>query len=53
VSLGLNNIQVVKKGTRIDGRVAAEKEFAEFGGETPAPAKKSAAAKQVDISDID
>jgi hypothetical protein len=52
VSLGLNNIQVVKKGTRIDGRVAAEKEFAEFGDASPAPAKGKA-SKQVDISDID
>jgi hypothetical protein len=30
VGCGLNNLQVVKKGPRIDGRLAADKEFSDF-----------------------
>lgn len=58
VTIFLNNVQVVKKGPRIDGRVSAEREFAEFTDE--APAAKPAAGKgkpapkvEDDISDIE
>lgn len=54
VGVGLNNLQVVKKGERIDGRRAAADEFAEFaedgGGEGEAAKGK---AKDEDLSDIE
>lgn len=62
VGVGLNNLQVVKKGERIDGRKDAADEFAEFaedgegeaGDEGGKPAKKGSPAKgDEDLSDIE
>jgi hypothetical protein len=57
VSLGLNNVQLVKKGERLDGRKDAAEDFAEFvEGDEPKPAKgkKSAPkAQEEDTSDIE
>lgn len=66
VSFGLNNVQLVKKGERLDGRQDAATEFSEFvegGDDAPAekpakaskPASKKAPSKPVaeDTSDIE
>jgi hypothetical protein len=37
VSIGLNNVQVLKKGDRLDGRKAAEDEFTEWKDEAADP----------------
>lgn len=45
VAVGLNNLQVVKKGPRLDGRKSAEQDFAEFkeeGGEATGGADAAA-----------
>jgi hypothetical protein len=33
VGVGLNNVMVVEKGPRLDGRKSASEEFAEYAGE--------------------
>lgn len=63
VAAGLNNVQVVKKGERIDGGLSAEEEFSEVveapaktAKATPAPAakgKKAPAPVEDDLSDIE
>jgi hypothetical protein len=44
VALGLNNLQVVKQGERIDGRMKAEDDFAEFKDESGGGGESEAAA---------
>lgn len=51
VGVGLNNLQVVKKGERIDGRRAAADEFAEFAEE--GGGEGGGSAKGEDLSDIE
>lgn len=38
VAIGLNNLQVVAKGPRMDGRKSAEEDFGSFKEQEPAPA---------------
>ena len=49
IAVYLNNLQVVKKGPRLDGRAAAEKEFAEFA-EVGSSADAAPAAS--DVADL-
>lgn len=51
VAVGLNNLQVVKKGPRLDGRKSAESDFADFkeeGGE----ASEGETTKGGDVDDL-
>ena len=57
VGAALNNLQVIKKGDRIDGRKDAAEEFAEFqDGDAPATAAEGAAAEpaatEPDVGDL-
>lgn len=55
VGIGLNNVQVVKKGDRIDGRADAASEFGDFAEAGDAVAAAGAAAAKgsdADIGDI-
>ena len=45
VGIGLNNVQVVARGERIDGRRDAAEEFAEFAEDDSGAAPKKAASK--------
>jgi hypothetical protein len=63
VAIGLNNLQVVKKGKRIDGRTSAAEEFKDFAEEDEdeseeaevdeKPAKKSSKKPVEEKADID